>query len=376
MTQISHREKRIINTSWAGVAVNLTLSAFKAATGLIANSIAIVLDAINNLSDAFSATVTIIGMKVAGKPADKEHPYGHGRAEYFTAVVIAAVIIVAGVTSFIESSKKIIHPEPAEYTTATLIVLVTAILAKIFLGRWVKKVGEEVNSESLVATGADALFDALITSATLVAALCGLFFGDKIDKIPIDGILGALISLVIMKAGYEMIMKPINELMGERIPAGLTKAIKADICMIPPVLGAYDLQLHNYGPEQIIGAVNIAIPEEMTAKQIHFLAQKIKETIQEKYGVLLTIGIYAVITADREIVQMQESITSMVEALPGVLQAHGMFIDLENKRLSFDIVIDFSVKDIPALKKNIAEGIEKRFPGFSVQVHIDKDYSD
>ena len=142
------------------------------------------------------------------------------------------------------------------------------------------------------------------------------------------------------------------------------------------MLGAYDLQLHNYGPEQIIGAVNIAIPEEMTAKQIHFLAQKIKETIQEKYGVLLTIGIYAVITADREIVQMQESITSMVEALPGVLQAHGMFIDLENKRLSFDIVIDFSVKDIPALKKTIAEGIEKRFPGFSVQVHIDKDYSD
>lgn len=373
---MTDREKKIIRTSWTGVAVNILLSAFKAVTGIVANSIAIVLDAINNLSDAFSATVTIIGMKVAGKPADKEHPYGHGRAEYFTAIIIAAVIVIAGITSLVESFKKILHPEPTEYTVAALVVLITAIAAKIVLGKYVKKTGREVNSESLIATGSDALFDALITGSTLLAAICGMVFGDRLSMVPVDGILGALIAVVIVKAGYEMMMKPINELMGERIPTGLAKSIRSEICRIPPVMGAYDLQLHNYGPEQIIGAVNISIPEEMTAQQIHFLTQHIKEDIQKKYGVMLTIGIYAVITGDKDIVAMQESISSMVESMPGVLQVHGMFINTADRKVSFDIVIDFSVKDIAALKKDIAACIGARYPGFDVQVHIDKDYCD
>ena len=373
---MTDRENKIIRTSWVGVGVNLTLSAFKAVSGLLSNSIAIVLDAVNNLSDAFSATVTIIGMKVAGKPADKEHPYGHGRAEYFTAVIIAAVIIIAGASSFVESFKKILSPEPSDYSLVTVGVLVVAIVAKVILGMHVKRTGKEVNSESLEATGSDALFDALITGTTLVAALCGIIFGNKIDKIPIDGILGAFISLVIVKAGYNMIMAPINELMGERIPAGLAKSIKADICKISPVMGAYDLQLHNYGPEQMIGAVNIAIPEEMTAQEIHFLTQRIREEIKARYGVVLTVGIYAVITGNKEIVQMQESISSMVSSMPDIIQVHGMFIDTVEHRISFDIVIDFSVNDVAKLKRDITDCIVERYPGFIVNVHIDKDYCD
>lgn len=370
------REKRIIRASWTGVLANLLLSGFKAAVGTMSHSIAILLDALNNLTDAFSASVNIIGMKLAGKPADKEHPFGHGRAEYFTAIVIAVIIIAAGGSSLIESVKKILHPEQAEYTGLTIIVLVTAILVKIALGLYVRKTGKEVNSESLVATGADALFDALVTGATLIAAISSLLFGSMLEGIPVDGILGALISLIIMKAGYNMLMSPINELLGERIPAGLARSIKSDICRISPVLGAYDLQLHNYGPEQMVGAVNIAIPEEMTAEQIHFLSQKIKREINAKYGVMLTVGIYAVITGDKEIVQMQNAVTAIASSMPGVIQVHGMFIDTVGHHISFDIVVDFSAKDIAKLKEDIASAVAGRWPGYDVQINIDKDWCD
>lgn len=370
------REIVIIRASWIGVGTNILLSIFKACIGLVSNSIAILMDALNNLSDAFSASVTIIGMKVAGKPADKEHPFGHGRVEYFTAIVISLVIIVAGVSCLVESVKKIIHPEPAVYTFLSILILAVAILAKIFLGRYVKKVGKDYNSESLCATGADALFDALITGSTLLAAICGMIFGNKLDNIPIDGILGGFISLIILKAGYEMMMKPINELLGERIPAGLAKSIKADICEISPVLGAYDLQLHNYGPEEIVGAVNIAIPEEMTAREIHVLTQRIHTIIHEKYGVILTVGIYAVVTGDKHIVEMQDGVNAIASSMPGVLQVHGMFINPTEHIISFDIVIDFSVNDITALKKEINERLVERYPGFNVRIHIDKDWCD
>lgn len=373
---MSNREQTIIRTSWAGVGINLLLSGFKAVVGLLSHSIAILLDAVNNLTDAFSATVTIIGMKLAIKPADKEHPFGHGRAEYFTAVVISVIIIVAGGSSFIESFKKIMHPEQSDYSLPMLAVLVVAILVKILLGHFVKRIGHKVNSESLMATGADALFDALVTGATFIAAVCSMLFGDKLANVPVDGILGCLISLIIIKAGYTMLMSPVNELMGERIPAGLAKAIKADICRISPVLGAYDLQLHNYGPKQMIGAVNVALPEEMTAEQIHFLSQRIRREIYAKYSVLLTVGIYAVITGNKEIVQMQDAISSIAMSYPGVLQVHGMFVDTAERHISFDIVLDFSVRDIPALKQNITDSILSRWPGYSVQINVDKDWCD
>ena len=190
---MKNREQTIIWTSWAGVGINVLLAGFKAVIGLLSNSLAILLDAVNNVTDVFSASVTIIGMKLAAKPADKEHPFGHGRAEYFTAVIISVIIILAGGSFLVESFKKILHPEPADYSTPMLIVLAVAVLVKILLGHFVKRIGHRVNSESLVATGADALFDALVTSATLVAAICGMIFGHSLDNIPIDGILGLLI---------------------------------------------------------------------------------------------------------------------------------------------------------------------------------------
>ena len=365
-----------MRVSIVSIIVNISLSVFKLLAGIFAKSGAMISDAVHSASDVFSTIIVMIGVTIAGKESDKEHPYGHGRLEYFTAVVISVVIIFAGGSSFIESVKKIFHPVQAEYSAHTLTILIVAIAAKIFLSRYVSRTGKEVNSESLIATGADAMFDALITGATLVSAVCTMIFGEHMAGIPLDGILGAAISIVIVKAGYDMMMSPVSELLGERIPAGLAKSIKSDICSIEPVMGAYDLMLHNYGPEHMTGAVHISVPASMTAEEIHFLSEKIRTLIHGKYGVLLTVGIYAVKTGNEAIVKMQDDITKIVSALPGILQVHGMFVDESKMEISFDIVIDFSVKDVSEMRREITDILGTVYPNYSVKVNIDKDYCD
>ena len=197
------RQSKIIRTSVVGILANVALAAFKAGVGLLANSIAVVLDAVNNLSDALSSVITIVGMKLASKPADKEHPFGHGRIEYFTALIIALIVLAAGVTSLIESVKKILNPEPSDFTVVSLIIIGVAIFVKLVLGRYVKRAGEEVNSDALIASGEDARFDAVISLTTLISAGVMMLFG-----LQLDGWLGAAIALVIIKAGVEMVLSP------------------------------------------------------------------------------------------------------------------------------------------------------------------------
>ena len=192
------RQSQIIRTSWVGIGANVLLAAFKAVVGLVAGSVAIVMDAVNNLSDALSSVITILGAKLSVRPADREHPFGFGRVEYFSAIIIALIVLAAGVTSLVESVRKIFVPTTPTYTTVTLVVIIVAIAVKLLLGRYVKHKGEQLKSDALVASGSDALFDAIITVATLVSAGIMLLW-----NVSIDGWLGAVISLLIIKAGFE-----------------------------------------------------------------------------------------------------------------------------------------------------------------------------
>ncbi len=164
------RSSQIIRTSWIGIIANVLLAAFKAGVGILASSVAIIMDAVNNLSDALSSVITIVGTKLSQRPADRKHPFGFGRIEYFSAIIIAVIVLSAGVTSLIESVKKIIEPTTPTYTTTTLIVIIVAIVVKLVLGRYVKSQGEKLKSDALIASGSDALFDAIITLATLISA--------------------------------------------------------------------------------------------------------------------------------------------------------------------------------------------------------------
>ena len=246
------RKKRIVRTSVIGIIANLFLAGFKAVIGFMSNSIAIVLDAVNNLSDALSSVITIIGTRIAGRKPDKEHPYGHGRAEYLTAAIIAIIILYAGVSSLAESVKKLIHPETPDYGPAALIIVSVAIVAKLALSVYVKRTGEQVNSDALIASGQDARNDAVISAATLAAAGIYLIWG-----LSIEAFLGVVISLMILKAGYEMLRQTISRILGERIDNDLARAVKAVILRFPDVSGAYDLILHSYGPDLLMGSVHI-----------------------------------------------------------------------------------------------------------------------
>ncbi len=217
---IDSRDRVIVRTSVIGIIANVLLALFKAVIGLMTNSIAIVLDAVNNISDAGSSVITIIGTKLAGKEPDRKHPFGYGRIEYMSAMVIAIIILYAGITSFTESVKKILHPETAEYTTISLVIVFVCVLVKIILGRYVKGVGEKVHSDSLVNSGADATLDSVISASTLVAAILYMFAG-----ISLEAWLGAIISIVIIKSGVEMLKDTISQLVGERADLVLAQAI-------------------------------------------------------------------------------------------------------------------------------------------------------
>ncbi len=369
--QIS-RDKTIIRTSIIGIAANVFLAAFKAVVGLTANSIAIVMDAVNNLSDAASSVITIIGTKLAGKEADKKHPFGYGRIEYLSAMVISLLVLYAGITAFVESVKKIIHPDTPEYSAAALIIVAVAVVVKIVLGRYVKRVGEKVNSDSLINSGADATMDSIISASTLVAAGIYLLF-----HISLEAWLGAIIAAVIIKSGIEMLRDTLSKILGERADAQLARNIKETVTSYPEVSGAYDLVLHNYGPDAFNGSVHIEVPDTLSADNLDKLLRRIMVEVYQKHNVLLTaIGVYSVNTKDPEAAAAREEVSRIVLAHPHVLQMHAFYLDRAEKSLRFDIVVSFDAKDRGQVYREVCEKVQQVYPDYTLQVAMDTDFSE
>ena len=362
-----NRSAEIIRTSVVGIVANVLLAAFKALVGLLANSIAIVMDAVNNLSDALSSVITIIGTRLSQKPADREHPYGHGRVEYFSAIIIAVIVISAGVTSLAESGKKLFHPVEPSYTASTLIVIIVAIVVKLLLGWYVKKQGEKLKSDALIASGSDALFDAIITVATLVSAGVMLLWG-----VSLDGILGVLISAFIIKAGIEMLSSPVGELLGARVSPELVADIKKEVL----AFDVYDIILHNYGPDVMIGSLHVAVDDTLTAQEIHGLSRKISIAMYSKYGIVMTVGIYAVATGDTQRRELQSLVTRTLAAHKEIVQVHGFYCSEKENLVSVDVVPDVSVQDNPALCEKLTQELSALIPGRTVMVTVDHNYSE
>lgn len=363
------RSNAIVKASIIGILTNILLVIFKATIGFFTNSIAIILDAVNNLSDVLSSTITIVGTKLSEKKADKEHPLGHGRIEYLSAMIVASIILYAGITSLIESIKKIFYPSVAEYTNTSLIIIFVSIIVKILLGLYVKKVGKKVESQPLIASGTDALFDAIISTSVLATAIIFIVY-----KISLEAYVGALIALVIIKSGVGILMESIDDILGKRVDRTLIKKIKKTICEDHGVTGAYDLMLHNYGPKKYIGSVHIEVPDTMTADKIDVLEREIVDNIFEKYGVFLTgISIYSINTKNPEIIEMHLNILKIAMAFDGVLQFHAFYVDLILKTIRFDVIIDFSVSNKEELHQEIKKAIKKEYPDFEIYIRIDID---
>ena len=366
-----NRSKEIIRTSWIGIVANVLLAGFKATVGILSSSVAIVMDAVNNLSDALSSVITIIGTKLSQRPADRKHPFGFGRIEYFSAIIIAVIVLSAGITSLIESVKKIFDPTEPSYSTTTLVVIVVAIVVKLVLGQYVKRKGLQLKSDALIASGSDALFDAIITLATLVSAGIMLLWG-----VSLDGILGALISLVIIKAGIEMLASPVNELLGVSIPAELTSEIKKEVSAFKGVHGVYDLILHNYGPDVKIGSLHINVYDTMSAHEIHALTRKITNHMFDKHGIIMTVGVYAVATGENRRAELQTKVIQTLSAHKEIVQVHGFLYSEPDRLVSVDVVPDLSVHDDAALVSQLTAELQPMVPDMQVSVVVDHNYSE
>lgn len=368
---VVNREKIIVKTSLIGIGTNVILAAFKAFVGIISNSIAVTLDAVNNLSDALSSVITVIGAKLAGRAPDKKHPYGHGRIEYLSAMIVSAIVLYAGITSLIESVKKIITPEEADYSTVSLIIIAVAVAVKIILGLFVKNQGKKAASGALSASGADALFDAIISSSVLASALIFKIFG-----ISLEAYVGVLISVMIIKSGFEMITDTLADILGRRADAELTKEIKKIINEEPEVRGAYDLIINNYGPDKNYASVHIELPDIMTVEEVDKLTRKIETNVYRETGVILTgVGVYSYNTSDDDAAKMRNSIQKIVLSHDWALQLHGFHVDMTEKTARFDVVISFDIAKKEALNV-LTQEVQKEYPDYTFFIQPDSDISD
>jgi len=364
------RRREIVRVSVVGIGANLLLSAFKAAIGWISGSIAVTLDAVNNLSDALSSVITIAATKLAGKAPDAKHPYGHGRIEHIGAVSVAVIVLLAGFTAFRESVLKIISPQEAEYSVVSLVVLASAVAVKLLLGRYVKKKGRELNAESLVASGSDALFDAIISASTLAAAIVSMIWG-----ISIEGWLGAVIAAVIIKAGVEILLESLGSIIGLRVDSELATKLKEYLCTFDGVYGAYDLSLHHYGPEKIVGSVHVEVDDDMTAKEIHYLTRSISAGVYKEFGILLTVGVYAHGADSGEGGRIRQVVEQIVSAYPAFRQMHGFYVEPEKGYATFDLILAFGC-DTAAIRQEITEKLNSQFPDYTFDIVLDSDLTD
>ena len=372
MAEKKSRNAVIVRTSIIGILANVLLAAFKAVVGLASNSIAIVMDAVNNISDAASSVITIIGAKLAGKEPDRKHPFGYGRIEYLSTMIISLIILYAGITAFVESVKKIINPDVPEYSTVSIIIVVVALVVKIFLGRYVRRMGEKVHSDALVNSGEEATLDSVISASTLVAAAIFMIFG-----LSLEAWLGAVIALVIIKSGIEMLRDALSQILGQRADAQLARDIKNTISQHPEINGAYDLILNDYGPDTWHGSVHIEVPDTMTADELDQLIRKVTAEVCQNHGVILAaVGVYSMNTKDPEAVAAREQVRQIIAGFPEILQMHGFYIDRTEKAIRFDIVISFDAKDRGEVYRKVCEQVQESFPDYSLQVTMDTDFSE
>ena len=374
MEKMLNREKEIVKTSVIGIIGNAFLVAFKAFVGFLAGSVAIIMDAVNNFTDALSSTITIAGTKLAGKKPDKKHPYGYGRIEYLTSTLIAVLILFAGGMAVFESVKSIIdhfqNGTMPSFEVYSIVIIAVAIGAKVAIGLFFRKKGASIESDALKASGMDALFDSVLSTATLVGVLVAKFAG-----VYIEGYLGVAIGLFILKSGFEVMKESLSSMIGDRFERDYVAKIKEDINHIDGVRGCYDLILNNYGPNKNIGSVHIGVSDDLTAKEIQVIERNIFLIMHQKYNTIMTVGIYADNQSDPLTHSIFGKVSGVVKKHPHVLQTHGFYVDGDKKLISFDVVVSFDDPDPAATISAIKQETEELNEGFTVFVGYDQDFS-
>lgn len=355
-----------------GLALNIILFAFKIAVGVISSSISVIADAVNNLSDAASSAVTLIGFKMSKKPADKEHPFGHARVEYMSSAVIAIVILVIGAELLKSSIKSIVRPELVAISPVTLIVLAFAMAIKLFMMFFYRTVGKRINSVSLFASATDSRNDVFMTAAVLVGAAVQLFF-----KVEVDGYIGALVAVFILISGISILKDSLSPLLGEAPSEELIDNIYGDIVAFDGVLGIHDLVVHSYGPARIFATVHVEMSAKGDPLYCHGVLDNIERSVKKKHGVDLVIHLDPVSEHDEEYTKIKEAVKEAVKTVDERLAIHDFRIARTHDHLNliYDVEVpsDCKTRD-EELEESIIAAVKKVNKSYYSVLNVDRNY--
>ncbi len=356
---IKVRERYGILSSFVGIVCNIILFSAKFTIGAMSNSIAIISDGFNNLSDCASCIVTMFGYKMAAKPADKDHPFGHGRMEYLTALLIAIIILFVGVELLKGSWNKITNPEEIEFSMVALAVIVLSILIKVWMGFFNRILGKRVKSSVMLATSKDSFNDVIATGASLIALVASLF-----TDAPIDGIMGIVVSIFILLSGYGIIKETVDQLLGQPADEELVNSIKELVEESAYAIGMHDLIIHCYGPGNLIGSVHVEVDGKGDIMEIHDAIDELERNIYEELGVMITIHMDPVETDNEEINTAKDILNDIIKKIDANLSMHDfrMVSGPSHTNLIFDIVIPYDCK---LSKKFIKDEIDHRLKAYN-----------
>ena len=360
-------------TSVVGILCNILLFAGKLAVGMVMRSVSVMADAFNNLSDAASSVIGFVGVKMAGKPADREHPFGHGRIEYIAALVVAFLVIQVGLTFFKSSLDKIRHPEDLSFDLVSMLILTASVAVKLWLGRFNKALGKRINSSVMQAAAADALGDVVTTLATMGSIL---FF--HFTQINIDGFVGLLVSLVVMWAGIGIARDTLEPLIGQPVDPKLYREISEFVGSYDGILGSHDLIVHNYGPTRSLASIHAEVPNDVDIETSHEIIDRIERDAARKLGIFLVIHMDPVAVRDERVTELKEQVTAELKKIDERLSLHDFrIVDGEQQiNLIFDVVVphSYSDKDMTQLHLDIVEKVSGLDPRYQCVVTLENGY--
>lgn len=322
--------------SVVGIFCNVLLFSVKLAIGLILSSLAVTADAFNNLSDAASSIISFVGVKMAGKPADAEHPFGHGRIEYIAALIVSFLVIEVGFTFFKSSISKIMHPEEITFDPVPFIILILSILVKLWMAFFNNKLGKRIDSKVMVATAADSLGDVITTSATVISIVICHF-----TSINVDAIAGLIVSGIVIWSGVSIAKDTLEPLIGQRVPSELYQKITDMVESYEGIVGAHDLIVHNYGPNRSMATIHAEVPNDVSIEASHEIIDRIERDAKKELNILLVIHMDPVEMRDEEVLELRDKTSHIVHALDPELHFHDFRVLKENeqKNLIFDLVV-------------------------------------
>ena len=322
--------------SVVGIFCNVLLFSVKLAIGLILSSLAVTADAFNNLSDAASSIISFVGAKMAGKPADAEHPFGHGRIEYIAALIVSFLVIEVGFTFFKSSISKIMHPEEITFDPVPFIILILSILVKLWMAFFNNKLGKRIDSKVMLATAADSLGDVITTSATVISIVICHF-----TSINVDAIAGLIVSGIVIWSGVSIAKDTLEPLIGQRVPSELYQKITDMVESYEGIVGAHDLIVHNYGPNRSMATIHAEVPNDVSIEASHEIIDRIERDAKKELNILLVIHMDPVEMRDEEVLELRDKTSHIVHALDPELHFHDFRVLKENeqKNLIFDLVV-------------------------------------